>query len=138
MNPAALRNNGLWRHACLALAAIAIAMKVLIPQGFMLSGAGQSQPFQLVLCTGHGAVVLEDGKALGSGDHQVPAQPAHDQACGFAGHGLGAPPPSALETGIASFAAYRPAPLALAPDIAPGRGLTGPPLPARGPPVLLI
>jgi hypothetical protein len=129
--------TGLWRHVCMTLAAFAVLMKVLIPQGFMLSGADDAQPFQLVICTSQGPMVIEDGKVAAFQDQKAPAAPAHDQSCGFAGHGLGAPPPSPLVVAMVEFAIYQPAHTGLAPDIAPGRGLTGPPLPARGPPVLL-
>ena len=48
-----LRHSG-WRGAFLALAALALALQVLVPQGFMLSGApGRTA---LVICTGHGPV----------------------------------------------------------------------------------
>lgn len=131
---------GLWRHVYLTLATLAIALKILIPPGFMAGPPTNNLPFALVLCTGQGAMVVAPGDALPShGDQdKAPASNPHDSPCVFAGHGLGAPPPSLIDAVVVEFVAYEYRPQAAVADLAPGRGLTGPPLPARGPPALLI
>lgn len=131
---------GLWRHVYLTLAALAIAVKVMVPPGFMAAASSQDPAFALVLCTDKGAVTIQADDASqrhGQRDH-APAKTAHDSPCAFAGHGLGAPPPALHDTGRAEFVAYQPPVLQTAIGLAPGRGLAGPPLPARGPPSQLI
>lgn len=129
-----------WRHVYLTLATLAILMKVAIPPGFMAAAPSNTAPFAIVLCTGQGAMTIQPGEALPGHDEQdkAPAKSNHDMPCAFAGHGLGAPPPNLIDTDTVEFIAYVYRPHAAAVDVAPGRGLTGPPLPARGPPALLI
>jgi hypothetical protein len=124
----------------MTLATFAIALKILIPPGFMTGVPTNDTPFALVLCTGQGAMVVHPGDALpGRGDHDsAPAGSSHDSPCVFSGHALGAPPPSLVDAVVVEFVAYAYRPQAAVTDLAPGRGLTGPPLPARGPPALLI
>lgn len=117
----------------MTLAALAVVVRVLIPQGFMVSAEG-----------GHGAeIVLCSGKTVVAPDayvpHPAPAQDKsdHSEACPFAGHGLAGPLPDLAEAGPVVFTAYEaepPAPLAVRPQLQP----VGPPLPARGPPTSLI
>jgi hypothetical protein len=134
----ARRRSTDWRRISLMLAALAIVMKVLIPPGFM-TAASASGGFPLVLCTGHGPVTL-DSPVPGHPAKQVPAdKPSHDPPCVFAGHGVAAAAPSQLNVAPVEFVAYAEAPRVGRPsDLAPGRGLAAPPLPARGPPSLLI
>ena len=131
---------GAWRHVFLTLAALAIALKVLIPPGFMAAAPSNDLPFAIVLCTGQGAVTVQAGQALpGHGEQDpAPAKGTHDSPCAFSGHGLGAAPPMTRETGRAQFVAYQVLAPSAPPGLAPGRGLAGPPLPARGPPSLLL
>lgn len=138
----ALRHSpGLLRHVHLTLAALAVALKVMIPPGFMAGTLANDLPFPIVLCTAQGAVTVETGDALPGGhgrSDQAPAKGAHHSPCAFAGHGLGAPPPTGHKVGLAQFVAYQPLVPSAPPSLAPGWGLAGPPLPARGPPSLLI
>lgn len=125
------------RGIFLMLTALAVALKVMIPAGFMTRAATNDLPFALVLCTAQGAVTVEPGETAG---HDSPDDVAdHDSPCAFVGHAAAAPAPSPIATGDVEFVAYRrhAAPVA-AVDLAPGRGLAAPPLPARGPPSLLI
>ncbi|MDD3838623.1 MAG: DUF2946 family protein [Phenylobacterium sp.] len=140
MTRSARQSLGAWRHVCLTLAMLAVALKVMIPPGFMAGGPSNDLPFTIVLCTAQGAVTVQAGDALpGHGDQdQAPAKSPHDSPCAFAGHGLGAPPPTLHDVGRAQFVAYQPLAPSTPPSLAPGRGLAGPPLPARGPPSLLI
>ena len=129
-----------WRHVHLTLATLALALKVMIPAGFMAAPSSNTLPFAIVLCTGQGSAVVQPGEALPhAGDKgQAPAKSAHDSPCAFAGHGIGAPPPSLLEAARPDFVAYQTAGLLTASDLAPGRGLAAPPPPARGPPSFVI
>ena len=137
MTRSAHRPTPAWRRAFLALAMLAVALKVLIPAGFM-ARTEQAAPFPLVLCTSQGAVVA-DAAALGHDSHEdQPAKSHHDSPCAFAGHGLGAAPPTASDAEVAVVAVYERGAPALPASVSPGRGVSGPPLPARGPPSLLL
>jgi hypothetical protein len=74
-----------------------------------------------------------------SSSKKAPAnRSGHDGPCVFAGHGAAAAAPSPFSVAAVEFVAYRAEVLAAAPrDLAPGRGLAAPPLPARGPPIQL-
>lgn len=126
----------------MVLAALALAIKIMIPAGFMTAKAPVNDlPFALVLCTAQGAVVIQPGETATSqsqDDHGSDTKSAHDSPCAFAGHATSAPPPNLLDARAVEFVAYR-APTAIqVVHLAPGRGLAAPPLPARGPPTLLI
>lgn len=129
------------RAVFMTLAALAVALKVLIPAGFMTAPDPRNGlPFALVLCTGEGAKLVQPGEALG-GHHDKNGdadKSAHDAPCPFASHGAAAPPPSPFATAKVDFVAYVAVPPARVVHMAPGRGLAAPPLPARGPPVQLI
>lgn len=128
--PRLTRHSPLARNVFLTLAALALALKVLLPAGFMVDPAARG--FSMVICTAEGtAVVHQDGAPAGPASKQQ-----HDAPCAFAGHGMGAVAPSLAAPMAAAYAAYvapSPAPLI---GLAPGRGLAAPPLPARGPPTL--
>ena len=117
----------------LALAAVALAIQLMVPSGFMLSeSAGQS--LQVVVCTGHGPLqaVLDLGKSKAPAPRDKSGAP-----CAFAGHGATAtPPPAPASTPIAWTAATIATPV-LADQVTVGRGLAAPP-PARGPPTPLV
>jgi hypothetical protein len=126
--------TGARRHVFLTLAVLALALKVLIPAGFM---PGPAHGAPLVLCTGHGAVAIDAADLAGK---KSPAnKPAPNAPCAFAGHGAAAAPPDLTPVGVA----IRPPepilaqPLATA-GLTPGRGLAAPPPPSRGPPSLQI
>lgn len=122
----------------MAFAALAIALKVLIPAGFMAAPDRNGSPFAVVLCTGQGAKVVEPG-GLMSAEHDAPDQKApHDPPCPFAGHGAAALASPLFAASHVEFAAYAPPVAGPAAHPAPGRGLAAPPLPARGPPSQLI
>ena len=130
---------GPWRCVWLTLAALALALKVLIPPGFM-AAPSRAAAFPLVLCTGHGAVTVEaGGPAAGKSGGKTPAgTPSHEGPCLFAGHAAAAPAPGLASVAVAEFVADRAAAPALARrDLAPGRGLAAPPPPPRGPPIQL-
>lgn len=127
------------RGVFLTLAVLALALKILVPAGFMTATEPRNgSPFALVLCTGQGPLVIQPGEALDHRDKAPADKPSHDEPCPFSAQGAAAPPPSGLVIAKIAFVAYRPAPPARVTHLAPGRGLTAPPLPARGPPSLLI
>jgi len=127
------------RETFLVLATLAIVLKILIPAGFMTAPEPRNGlPFALVLCTGQGLMVAEPGAPLGE-KHGSPADRAgHDTPCPFAAQATPAPPPSDLIIARVEFVTFQPAPPVKRVHLAPGRGLAAPPLPARGPPSLLI
>ncbi|HEX4183484.1 MAG TPA: hypothetical protein VHY34_09510 [Caulobacteraceae bacterium] len=119
-------SSGRW---FIALAALALLIQVLVPQGFMVS-AEPAAP-GLVICTGHGPLVIAD--------RQHPAKAPKSKAdapCAFAAHGTATPPPAPLEAIAVAFVSEALAPDRLF-DLAPGRGLAAPPPPSHGPPALL-
>ncbi len=121
--------SGTERRWLYALAALALLVQVLVPQGFMAS-AGHGAP-GLVICTGHGPLTL------GQHDHSGKAPKSASNPCAFAVHGGAAPPPSLARLERLRFDPA-PATLARAFDLVPGRGLAAPPPPSQGPPTLLI
>jgi hypothetical protein len=112
---------------------LALALKVLIPAGFMVARGDAGLPVPLVICTAQGTTTI-DGRRIGhDGDPSKPM--ADDQVCAFAGHAGGAAAPEPQASATITLIAYTAAaePFATS-GVAPGRGLAAPPLPARGPP----
>lgn len=117
------------RSGFTALAALALLVLIFVPRGFMPSG--ETGPPHLVICTGHGPLVLSTGAGK-------PAKaPRPEQPCAFAAHGAGAraPTPHPLGGAAIAFAMSVVAPVG---DATPGRGLAAPPPPSRGPPSIVI
>lgn len=115
----------------IALAALALMLQVLTPPGFMLASSPAGP--ELVICTGHGPLVVAD-------PHRHPAKapkPGADAPCAFAVHGAAVPPPQRLAPLAVVFTPVAPA-AAAAFDLAPGRGLAAPPPPSHGPPTTPI
>lgn len=125
------------RGVFLTLAMLAVAMKIAVPAGYMTRAASNDLPFALVLCTADGAVTVAPGEVLPA-DHDKSRDTKHDAPCAFAGHGVGVAPPNLLDFRAVQFVAYQAVTASPVVDLAPGRGLAAPPLPARGPPSLLI
>ena len=126
------RKYSSWRSVALTLTAFALALRVLIPAGFMVD-TRQGAPAGLVICTGHGPLIID-----GKGDPKAPAKKGGDPLCPFAG--FGASPLSApLSVGPAEplSVAVDAALGALAADLAPGRGLAAPPPQSHAPPASL-
>lgn len=136
MSSPARQNNGLARVA-LVLVALAIAMRVLVPAGFMPGRAGESA---IVLCTASGQQTIHlDANGARVDEDRVPVdkrsgKALSDHPCSFAGatHALAGAAPIGTSPRIAPIAnaALRP-PFTLA----PGRGLAAPPPPSTGPPL---
>jgi hypothetical protein len=124
------------RVIALTLAFMALALRVLVPSGMMVAPTNDL-PFAIVLCTGDGSVTVAPGQEI-PGHDKAPAQEGKHAPCAFAGLTAGAVAPDVETSTPVIFAAYAAALPAVTRDLAPGRGLTAPPPPARGPPSLLI
>ncbi len=111
--------------AVLALAAL--ALKVLIPSGFMVAQTGGA--FPLVICTGHGPLDLS-----GQTDPLHGKKSSSDAPCAFSGHAATTPPPSLLIAAAVGLVYLAPA-IDRRGDLVPGRGLAAPPPPSHGPPL---
>jgi hypothetical protein len=110
--------------AVLALAAV--ALKVLIPSGFMVAQTRGS--FPLVICTGHGPLNLS-----GRPDPIHGKKSTSDAPCAFSGH-VATTPPTSFVVSAAVGPAYLAPAIDRRGDLAPGRGLAAPPPPSQGPP----
>ncbi len=108
------------------LALTAVALKVLIPSGFMV--AENRAGFPLVICTGHGPLDLS-----GKTDPLHGKKSTTDAPCAFSGHAA-TTPPSAFVVSAAVGLAYLAPAIDLRRDLVPGRGLAAPPPPSQGPP----
>jgi hypothetical protein len=119
------------RGALGVLAFVALAVLVLVPPGYMVSGKPDG-PARIVICTGHGPVeaAVDLGKA-------PPARGGKaDKPCAFAAHaGSAAQILKSATLGVAWSAPAGHHPI-LASQVSVGLGLAAPP-PARAPPTLL-
>jgi hypothetical protein len=126
------------RGVFMALAVVALAVRAATPAGFMLADTGDGVG-RIVICTGDGPLLVA---APGTVPHDAPTTPdesgTEHNPCAFAGMAQAAPGPDLLAVEAIAFPDFEaPAVRPLA-HLAPGRGLAAPPLPARGPPNLLI
>jgi hypothetical protein len=122
--------NG-WRGACLALAALALFVKIIVPPGFMVAAPQTTGGVALVICTGHGPLDAGAGHDKGG-----LTKSRSDAPCAFAGHA--APPTPALGVAVpaSTFTVYA-RPAGDIADLIPGRGLAAPPPPSQAPPLTL-
>lgn len=119
------------------LAFVAIAMRALVPAGYMVANTGDGRFVSIVLCSGHEAVLdLDSGEIV---DHsQAPANQNEsgknfDTPCVFAAAAhLSVPEASpAVSAPLSVYAEHAHEFL----TVAPGRGLAAPPPWATGPPL---
>jgi hypothetical protein len=117
----------------MTLTMLALALKVLVPQGFMLSERGSGIP--LVICTGHGPLMLSDN---GHGGSKDPAHKKSDAPCMGAGNVTPVAPSTlaAASEPIVQIADRLPG--GVSPDLIPGRGLAAPPPQSHAPPAVSI
>lgn len=128
--------NAAWvRGLALSLAVMAMALKVMIPAGFMAGPSGPGAA-PLVLCTAQGMTVV-DPSDLVSHDAKDPApgKSKSDAPCAFAGHGVSGLLVDPLASASVETVAYLTMLPLTTPEVTPGRGLAAPPPPARGPPL---
>lgn len=109
------------------LAFAALALKVLIPSGFMVAETRGS--FPLVICTGHGPLELS-----GTSDPIHGKKSNTDAPCAFSGH-VASTPPASLVVSAAVGLVYLMLAMDRWGDLVPGRGLAAPPPPSQGPPI---
>ncbi|MCW3835770.1 hypothetical protein ACFQ1E_05430 [Sphingomonas canadensis] len=119
------------RGLAVALVALALAVRVLVPSGWMPSA--ESRGLLLTLCSSaSGAEIFveiegKSGKGHGQGEQR-------DNPCAFAGLGMAFAATDPVPAPAAPFHAQDRAPAAPALIAAIGRGLAAPPPPATGPP----
>lgn len=130
------------RDVFLTLAALALALRVLIPAGFMVAPGSQSAGLSpIVLCSGQGPItklVTADGRIVDQPLHEPrdDGKTRHGAPCAFAGVATG-PLPSSVQTPVTYTAGRQEAARPLPPGLRPGLGLCAPPPPATGPPLRL-
>jgi hypothetical protein len=129
-----------WRLGLAALL-LALAMRLLVPTGFMWE-AGTSGGARLVPCSG--MAPASGGASMQAMHHMAMAGPSHDKGsesgdnssreCAFSGLGgpldLTSPFVAPATLSLAAIAL----PVLTAQSLMPGRGLAAPPPPSRGPP----
>ena len=125
-------SEGLLRDVWLAMAVLAIGLRILVPVGFMPGERADGQGFGLTICTAEGLVTAATGDDHG----KAPAKEGHDGACVFAAHAVSTAEMASIIVAKPVFVAAVSPSLPGQTDLAPGRGLAAPPLPARGPPIL--
>lgn len=126
---AIIANSAGGRRLAVALVAFALAMRLLVPAGWMPSADGRS----ITLCTGMGMVeAWVDAK--GDLHEKAPAKPVKaGEPCTFAGLSAALVAPDAPSAPARPKAVTLPAVLP-ALTVAVGRGLAAPPPPPTGPP----
>ncbi len=128
------------RTIALALLACALALRLLIPAGWM--PVADAQGFHLTLCSGAGPLEIPPARPMAGMAHHGAHHHDHhhdqgipDHPCAFAGLGLALAEP--VLPAIALIAPVIEAPVAIIPTaVAIGRGLAAPPPPPTGPPAL--
>lgn len=124
-----------WSSVGQALAALAVALMVLVPQGTMVASSG-GRVF-ITICSGHGPLMIQAPD--GFGGKKAPADGKSSNApCPFASHAPSVPVPVAERVATPLPSSSPDLGARLASDLAPGRGLAAPPPPSRGPPSLSI
>ncbi|OYW28256.1 MAG: hypothetical protein B7Z44_09065 [Caulobacter sp. 12-67-6] len=122
------------------LACVAIALRVLIPQGYMVAASPQAGSFPIVLCTSQGARTI-NSEAAGYGAQRPSDAPVEhpddqksDPSCAFSVFNAGVAAEAPLLAVMVDWRWAR-RPIPVAPQTTPGRGLAAPPPPSTGPPL---
>jgi hypothetical protein len=123
---------GARRSIALMLTALALALKVAVPPGYMIAAPGA--PFLITICTGHGPLVLD------AGDLRAPKPPPHKMDAPCTGAGNVAPISPPLAGALAQPYAWAETALGACAErcVAPGLGLAAPPPPSHAPPALIL
>ena len=122
MKRTARASEGLLRDVWLALAVLAIGLRILVPVGFMPGERADGQGFGLTICTAEGLVSAAPGDDHG----KAPASAGHDGACVFAAHAVSTAETPAILVVRPVFAVASSPSLPGQTDLAPGRGLAAP------------
>jgi len=122
-----------------AIALLAMLVRALVPDGYMLASAGSPDGrFMVVqLCDGHASpslvVDLETGDVSDLDEKQnIPVKQSSGQTCAFAASGPMTAPNSTAEP--VKFAQQDQKVAFTTPTLRPGRGIPAPPPPSTGPP----
>lgn len=122
-----------WRAMALCLAALAIALRVLLPAGFMLQ-ASDNGLAGLVICTGQGAMTLAEDGSLKSETQDEGFADKDTHPCAFSAAVVGFTAPLAVGVALAlPLSSPVTAPRLMTQR--PGLGLAAPPPPTTGPPI---
>lgn len=125
--------SGSGRHKVLALAVLvcALAMRLLVPQGWM--PISDSHGFRFTLCSGTGPMEMSAAMPGMASHHDKSGhdRPMQDHPNAFANLGLTLIEPTFVAPLLMAAVALDPKPL----TVAIGRGLAAPPPPATGPPI---
>ena len=128
----------------MALAALAVTLRVLVPGGFMLAPTDRGGAPQMVICTGQGAMALEvaaDGHITKTPLNKAAkdksgSKDRPDHPCSFSAASAAVTAP--LMLAMIAPPAVAQSPLAsLTRDQRPGLGLAAPPPHTTGPPSIL-
>lgn len=126
----------------LFLACMAIAVRVFVPQGYMVAPDAHSGSFPIVLCTSQGAQTINidaTGHLIRSpsktpSDH--PGGQKSDHPCAFSGFGVAYAAETPVLVAMADWRWIDQA-IGVEAQTTPGRGLAAPPPPPTGPPLLI-
>ena len=122
-----------WRAMAMALATLAIALRILLPAGFMLQTSGRDLP-GLVICTGQGAMTLAADGTLQSDTEDGSAANTETHPCAFSSAVVGFTAPLAVGVAL-SLPLSSPVTAPRLMTQRPGLGLAAPPPPTTGPPI---
>lgn len=135
-----LLNPSRYRGLTVALIACALAMRMLVPSGFMLTPDANGALPTITICTGQGVMTMAmpagmDPAAAQADGPQHPDKAAPDHPCAFAAASAAVDLAAVLHpvAPAPAEASARPAFHAFA---RPGLGLAAPPPPKTGPPIL--
>ncbi len=123
-----------------AIALLAVLVRAILPEGFMLSHAdtGSGRYLTVKMCDGHNAppqvIDLDTGKRIDA-SKLAGRQDQKPASCVFAATAALATPEAAAEPIV--FQATHDVDFALVRDLRPGRGIPAPPPPSTGPPSLI-
>lgn len=138
MTGSGMRGDRLPAFAVL-LACVAITLRVLIPQGYMVAASPQAGSFPIVLCTSQGARTVNYEAASYSPQRPPDAPAEHpddqksDQSCAFSVFNVGVAAEAPILAVIVDWRWARRS-ISVAAHTTPGCGLAAPPPPSTGPP----
>ncbi|MFA6124166.1 MAG: hypothetical protein WCS75_02600 [Sphingomonas sp.] len=132
-----LRTSNLYRACAVALLLCALAVRVLVPQGFMWSTGADGTP-TMVICSGFGPMPAMPGMAADmqhhGGGHHNDGQSA-DHPCAFAAASTALDLATEIHP-VSTPLDHSDVPTLLYIFARPGLGLAAPPPPKTGPPTL--
>lgn len=122
------------------LACVAIALRVLVPQGYMVAANPQPGSFPIVLCTSQGPLTISSQETAYDAEHlsdipvEHPGGQKGDPSCAFSVLNAALAVEAPILTAMVDWRWVRRS-IPVAPQTTPGRGLAAPPPPSTGPPL---